>query len=193
MYVDLFGYPSYNNPTPYSSFVSRAYVNQINCLRPLILSSHLIDILSRKYVNLVICLTPLIWSSYPVLSIPSLVRTCMLSIVLGPSSDHPISSSPGCTCIWIIARIHLIWSSYPILSRMYVTFVDCLNTPHLNNLFHPLQSVRDFCRLFEYPSSEQPISSSPECTWIWTIAPYLIIPSHPLYLSLDRSWTWWFA
>ena len=80
-----------------------------------------------------------------------------------PSSDHPISSSLGCTWTRPIVWISLVWSSHPspsFVCRGYVKIVNCLNTSNLSNLLQliliflsqPLQGVRELGQLFEYLS-----------------------------------------
>ena len=128
--------------------VSRAYVNSINCLNIV----HLITLLSHWHPHLSpvctwTCSTvwvPLIWLSHPILS-----STPWLYVNLVDSScffDHPI---------------------LPFLSvcRAYVNLLNCLNTPHLNITFYPLQdagNVRELgqFKLFEYFFSDFPILPS---------------------------------
>ena len=123
--------PSSDHPIPPSSFVSRMYVNMINCLNALHLIIPSSSSISRKYLNVWIILRPLMWFSFPSSSSVSRGRMSTWPIRLNTphlivlsrayvnylnclNTPHPLSS-PGCTWSRSIVWIFLIWSSYPIL------------------------------------------------------------------------------
>ena len=99
---------------------------------------------------------PHIWPSYPILShslhptAPDCTWTCSMKY---PSSNYPIPSSPvtvhrDCSTWFKL----FFWLSYPTLII------------RLQN-----RGVCELAQLFEYPSSDFTISSSPgHCTWTWT-------------------------
>ena len=120
---------------PILFIISRRYVNLANCLniRHLIISPHFLQ--QVQYVNLINCLRPLIWSSHPILSsqyvnLVDYFKTTRLY------SNHPIilfihfqmGRSVSVVGQLFFQASHVIISSHPL---QVVREVNCLNSPYL--------------------------------------------------------------
>ena len=172
----------YDHPILPSLSVSRVYMNLLNCLNTplLIIQPHPLQGNVRELELGQFKLFEYTFFDFPFIR-PQGVRQ-LDQLFKYRSSDHPIIP---------------LASSF--VSSLYVNMLNCLSTPNLIISSHPLQytvtvrelgrfklffwssyptlficlqSVRQLAQLFEYPSFEYSISSSPgrwQCTWTWSI------------------------
>ena len=161
--AQLFDYPSSDIPShPLQGNVREIELGQFKLFEysfsdfPILLSLSV----SRVYVNLINCL--------------NIVHLITLS------HWHPLLyPSPECTwTCWIVWAPHLLIPSHPLQYNVTAPSVRELGWFKLffwsshPTLFIRLQSVRELAQLFEYPSSDYPIPSSPghwHCAWTWSI------------------------
>ena len=177
------------------SFVSRKYVNLVNCFKTSYLIIPSSSSISSLYVNLVNCLkiSHLIIPSHPLKGVrePGQLFIWVLLVWLprsipfirhqfvrelgqlfeGLLSDHPNPTHPPPERTWTCQLCEHLSTNHPIpsssVSSSYVNLVNCLNTCHLIISFHP----------------------SPVCTWTWSTELFKYLssdhpfPSHPLHLS----------
>ena len=106
---------------------------------------------------------------------PVIVQTYQLQRRSVLHNEHPILC-PARMWTWTIVWTPLIWSSSP---GVYVNLVNPTSIiPRLQWV-----TVREDCELFEYILSDHPISSSPGCTWTWSIVWIVLIWSSYFILS----------